>query len=149
MHKFSVSLKKGKDGEYKLLEHWPDLEKLDGRRSDFRVKSTGQLLELKSDQYDMAKTENFFIELWSDSAKLKPGGPMQAMKHDSELWVYMFVKNDRAFIFKTNELVDWILKNAHLYKRIQIVNKSWITTGIKVPRDVLYDIYTILELKSA
>lgn len=147
-HNFKVSLKKGKDGELMLQEYWPDLEPLDGRRSDFKLKSTGQLLELKSDQYNMADTENFFIELWSDGAKLKPGGPMQAMKHDSELWVYFFVANKTVFIFKTTELVEWILLHSYKYKRVAVLNRTYKTIGIKVPRDVLSLLYIKKEYNS-
>lgn len=142
MHYFNKSLEKGKLGEAMLMELWPDLEQLKGRKSDFKVKSTGKLVELKSDQYDMAKTDNFFIELWSDSAKLKPGGPLQAMMHASDYWVYLFVQNKTMFVFNTNELVDWVMRNSNKYERISIVNQGWVTTGIKVPRLSLASLYT-------
>lgn len=147
MHSFKNSLAKGKAGEALFLAAWPDLEQLDGRRSDFRHKVTGDTYELKSDQYDMAKTENFFIELWSNAERLKPGGPLQALKHESDFWCYMFVKNKVIFEFHTNELVDWVLQNAHKYGRIAIPNKSWTTTGMKVPRTALTHLYTRFNLE--
>ena len=141
MHHFKRSLEKGKAGEELFMTLWPGLEKLDGRKSDFKVLATGELLELKSDSYDMNATDNCFIELWSNSALLRPGGPMQAMAHGTHIWVYFFPKNKTCLVFRTNKLVDWLLKHSRDYKRMSIQNAGWYTCGIVVPRKDLEKLY--------
>lgn len=141
IHDFKTSLAKGAAGEVLLMEAWPGLERLDGRKSDFLVLATGEQLELKSDQYDMDKTENFFIEVWSDRERLKVGGPRQALSHGSSIWVYMFPKNRTMFVFDTGALVSWLAENVAVYPLINIPNRTWITAGIKVPREVLKHLY--------
>lgn len=146
MHSFKNSLAKGKAGEALLLAAWPDLEQLDGRRSDFRHKVTGETYELKSDQYDMAKTANFFIEIWSDVDARKHGGPIQAAYHGSQWWLYMFVQNKIIFTFEVIALANWVRNNGLKYKSIKIPNATWTTVGIKVPREDLQHLYTEKDL---
>ncbi len=129
-----------------MLESWPGLIKLDGRKADF-VTPEGELLELKSDQYDMSKTANFFIELLSDLEKGKSGGPAQALTHGSVLWCYLYVKNRTMFTFQTKPLADWVHEHSYKYSQICIPNRSWITVGIKVPRTDLQHLYTERILK--
>jgi hypothetical protein len=148
-HDFQRSLEKGKAGEELFMKLWPGLERLDGRKSDFKVLATGELLELKSDSYDMNKTDNCFIELWSNDALKRPGGPMQAMAHGTHLWVYYFPKNGTCLVFRTNHLVDWLLKNSGKYKRTPIQNRGWYTVGIVVPRKDLEKLYEIRVLDEA
>lgn len=136
-HKFAASLAKGAKGEHALLKLWPDLEKLDGRRSDFKLKSTGETLELKTDSYDMRVTPNFFIERWSDEAKKKPGGPWQASSHSSKYWVYYFPCNNTLFIFDTEELSKALEPIIENLTPVSIPNKSWVTIGYRVPREML------------
>lgn len=143
MHNFNDSLKKGKLGERWLFENWPHpgLEVLDGRKSDFIDIRTGKKLELKTDSYNMYNTPNFFIEMWSDVDKLKPGGPNQALLHGSDIWVYLFINNNTYFIFDTQKLVDYIKENSHKYTVVTVNNRSWTTTGYKVPREDVAHLY--------
>ncbi len=143
MHNFNASLQKGKLGEKWLFEHWPHpgLEVLDGRKSDFIDIRTRRRVELKTDSYDMNNTGNFFIEQWSDVDKMKPGGPQQALLHNSELWVYLFIQNKTYFVFETQELVDFMKENAHKYPLVTINNRSWTTVGLKVPRADVAHLY--------
>lgn len=143
-HDFKTSLAKGQQGEQLLMSLWPDLIKLDGFRSDFRLKSTGQFVELKSDQYDMQATPNFFIELWSDYDKKKRGGPYQALEHNSELWCYFFPKNKTLFVFDTRKLVSYLNKCEAL-PLVPIYNKGWVTMGAKISRKALEGLYEIRQ----
>lgn len=142
MHNFKSSLAKGKVGEALLLEAMPELVPLNGRRSDFIHSVTEELYELKSDQYDMRNTENFFIETWSDLDKKKRGGPWQALEHNSKYWIYMFVKNRTLFVFNTAELVNHLDGTIDNYDNINIPNIAWTTQGIKVPRTYLWHLHT-------
>jgi hypothetical protein len=146
MHDFKTSLKKGQVGEELLLKAFPNLTKLDGRRSDF-ISDRGDRWELKTDSYDMEVTANFFIELLSDLAREKPGGPRQALSHGSNVWCYLFVKNMVLFTFNTAELVAWLDVNENNYIPSRIPNKNWTTVGIKVPRIVLKHLYTETSIK--
>lgn len=155
MHSFKKSLDKGLQGELALLKYIPCLLKLNGRRSDFIVKELsrigprlvekGETLELKTDFYRMAKTENFFIEVWSDVDKGKPGGPMQAQLHGSTYWLYMYFHDKTAFLFKTEELCEYLEKqDKNRWPASLIPNKTWTTMGMRVPREDLKHLYTIL-----
>jgi hypothetical protein len=146
MHNFQASLKKGQVGEELLLKAFPNLTKLDGRKSDF-VSDRGDRWELKTDSYDMLATPNFFIELLSDLAREKPGGPRQAMEHGSTVWCYLFIKNSVLFTFNTAELVAWLDVHDKNYIPSRIPNKTWTTIGIKVPRIDLKHLYTETSIK--
>lgn len=141
IHSFAKSLAKGKLGEDLLNEVWPTLRRLDGRKADFVDTISGLRIELKSDSYNMEKTPNFFIEIWSDIDRHKVGGPWQALEHGSDLWIYMFQANRTMFIFEVATLVATLEKLVDEYPRIEIPNKSWTTIGVKVPRERLSHIY--------
>lgn len=139
-HNFKESLAIGKKGEAMFAHYMPGLVALNGKGSDF-VDADGNLWELKSDQYDMDKTANFFIEEWSDFEKKKPGGPFQAMTNKSKYWCYYFPKNGRVFIFETEKLVDWLNQSLAKYDAVMVPNHAWITIGHKVPREHLKSLY--------
>lgn len=145
MSNFEKDLTKGKKGEQLFLEYAPfNLIALNGRESDF-VDEFGDTWELKSDQYDMDKTSNFFIEVISNDNNFKKGGPWQAAEHGSKYWVYFFPKNMKAFIFDTLQLVEWLNLNNH-FETIRIPNKFYNTIGIKVPRADLKHLYMEIDL---
>lgn len=152
-HNFKSSLAKGQQGELLLLNKLPFLVKLDGRRSDFVVGvdcalygldfTQGETLELKTDYYQMDKTNNFFIEIWSDIDRGAPGGPMQAFQHGSTYWLYMYALNSKAFLFKTEELCKYIeAQDKNRWPSALVPNKSWTTMGYKIPRQDLKHLYT-------
>lgn len=153
VHSFGASLLKGKQGEALFTELWHEpLERLDGRKHDFKLIGTGETLELKTDSYDVNKTPNFFLELYSDVAKNKPGGPWQARKNGTKYWVYFFSTNLIAYQFKTEELAEWLDLHWKDYDPISIYNRVWITSGIKVPRaklEHLYESFTLTPKKGA
>lgn len=143
-HNFQKSLAVGKAGEDQIISAWPGLVRLDGRKSDF-LTWDGLKVELKSDSYSMADTENFFIELLSDKAKNKHGGPLQALASGSDLYVYNFSANRTLFIFEVPALAAYIAKNKDKYEQIEIRNQGWVTTGLKVPRIDLSHLYRVKE----
>lgn len=145
MHIFKDSLAKGSAGEALFHQNMPHLKRLDGRKSDFIDEATGETYELKTDSYDMDATPNFFIEVYSDLRRKKVGGPAQALDNGTTYWVYMFRKNRTMFIFKTVELVE-ALKDIKL-PIVRIQNMSWVTTGMKVERNLLSNIYKEVRLE--
>ena len=144
VHSFSSSLKKGQIGEEILMNLWPGLIRLDGRKADF-ITPDGELMELKTDSYNMSSTDNFFIELLSDIDRNAPGGPAQAALHGSSLWCYMYSQNETMFVFNTFELLERVktLVATGLYRTVDIPNKSWTTRGVLIPRAVLIDLATV------
>lgn len=137
MSKFTKDLERGKAGEVLFLTHFPQYEALNGYESDFRNKETGDLAELKTDYYDMDKTPNFFIELWSDINTKRLGGPRQAKKHGSKYFYYLYIKNMVIFEFDIEALCKFIDENEINYDFHYIPNEGWATTGILVPREDL------------
>lgn len=142
MHSFKSSLAKGQKGEELLLKVWPGLTRLDGRKHDF-VDAQGKTYELKSDSYSIEKTKNFFIELVSNIQGFKVGGPAQALKNETDFWIYMYPTSNVMFIFNTTELVEEINKLL-ISEQLQlslIPNRGYSTIGVKMPRELLKHIY--------
>lgn len=144
---FKASLGVGKIGEVLYYEaNLGKLEKLDGRAADFRDYLTGELTELKLDTYSMEKTPNFFIEQYSDMNKKTSGGPYRALENGCKFFVYMFVQNLKLFTFDTQKLVDRMRELEPTLSITEVPNSSWITTGFRVNRDLLKDLYVESEL---
>lgn len=144
VHNFKTSLAKGQVGEAAFLKLWPTpLERLDGRKHDFKLIGTNSTLELKTDSYDATKTENFFMELYSDIDRGKVGGPWQALKNGTTYWCYFFPTNGLVYEFETAKLAEWLDFNWKDYDVCNIRNRTWITVGIKVPRKTLEHLYKV------
>ena len=134
---FKDSLVEGKKGEDFFHELNPLLIRCDGFNFDFKMKN-GKTIELKSDYYDMDRTDNFFIERYS--YENKPGGPWQALEKGVDFFIYFFPKNKTAFLFKTKELVLELDKIVDENKFIKIGNDGYETTGIRINRSLLDNI---------
>ena len=136
MSDFKSDLHTGQKGESLLLELWPELIRQDGFHFDFLTPDCCAL-ELKTDTYDMQKTDNFFIERWSDLHKKRPGGPFQALGRGASLFAYLYIKNKKCFVFNTVDLIKHVmeLENKKQVSLVYIRNVAWTTTGYKIPRD--------------
>lgn len=144
IHDFSKSLEWGQAGEIEFIKLWPELTRENGREYDF-ILPNGETVELKTDNYDMQRTENFFMERWSSWADKKPGGVWQSK---ATYFVYYFIKNQTAFVFDTIKLRHYL--DTQKYGGIQIKNKGWTTVGFKVPRKELESfIIKILTIQGA
>jgi hypothetical protein len=143
---FQEQLEVGDRGEQLFLEHYP--RKLDiwpGRDGDFVVRSTGQKIELKSDTFNMEKTPNFFIERYSDFHKQTPGSLWQAHEHGCSIFCYYFVRHDLWFEFRDIPALITRLEELQPRSLIWVKNKSWITAGFTVKRELLKDLYEVWE----
>lgn len=132
---FQTDLKAGQAGEKALLKLWPELTLLSGKGADATLPD-GELVEIKADRYDHAKTENFFIEFLGDVDRNKEGGPWKAEKDGCKYFVYYFSNPGIAYVFENDDLLqqvsDYIL--THNPKLVEIQNKRWLTVGYKIPR---------------
>lgn len=147
MTKFKNDLRTGQTGEALFHANFPNLKRLDGFKHDFINESNGTTFEVKCDTYDMQQTPNFFIEVLSDVARNKPGGPFQAAKNGTTNYEYMYIKNKRLFSFSVDALVGFILANRDKYRSVDIENEGWVTAGILVPRADVAHLYIESELK--
>lgn len=134
---FASDLAAGQQSELLFFEKlFPSkLERTDGRKGDFRILKTGELLELKSDNYDYFKTPNFFIERYSYDDK--PGGPFQSLENGVKYYCYFFPNSGHFFLFDTELLVrhlNWRFADAPL---VPVKNKNYVTRGYKIERALL------------
>ncbi|GAC1501546.1 MAG: hypothetical protein NVS1B10_05800 [Candidatus Saccharimonadales bacterium] len=146
MSSFVASLKKGSDGESRLLRMWPELKRLDGKRGDF-IAPDGRKLELKSESRNVEDTPNFFIERYSNFEKKSPGGPWQSLEQGSELMCFTFRACPIGFLFDVKTLVLFIEPILSKLKPIFINNKGYKTMGYAVPREALMPICTQLTFQ--
>ena len=140
IHNFGDSNKVGQEGEKLFLKAFDNLEShpkgITG--PDFVDTDTGDLIELKTDTYDLS-TGNFFLEKYSDVIQKTPGGLYQALEKGSDVFVYFYINSPKKsyFIFpdlkaaiaRLDEIVD--KKNIELSK---IRNNGYVTAGYKIPR---------------
>lgn len=145
---FQEQLKVGSRGEELFMEYYPEPIKIwPGRDGDF-ITESGKKIELKSDSYNMAKTQNFFIERYSDFDKKSPGSIWQAHGHGCEIFVYYFVRHNIWFKFTDLPKLMQVLEEKYGHKGfVMIKNKGWRTAGWTVPRDSLKDLYEMYEFK--
>jgi hypothetical protein len=136
VHDFQKSLKFGKKAEQQFLELFADkLVQESGYIHDFTVKRTGKTLELKTDRYDAAATENFFMERYSYGEE--PGGVWQAFKKGVSYYVYWFPNCNLIYCFDTKELVRELNRICEGQYLINVRNTSHTTRGYKVERALL------------
>lgn len=145
---FQTQLKVGNRGEELFLEYYPEKITIWPDRDGDFITMSGQKIELKTDTYNMNKTDNFFIERYSDFEKKSPGSIWQAHEHGCEIFVYYFVRHNTWFVFKDLPKLIKVLEESHGHKGfILIKNKGWRTAGWTVPRDSLKDLYERYEFK--
>lgn len=144
---FQDQLLIGDRGEQLFMERYP--KKLvihPGRDGDFIEVNSGKKIELKTDTYNMDKTENFFIERYSDIHKKTPGSIWQAQSHGCDIFCYMFVRHNIWFQFNNiPSLIVEIERLTHNKGLVYIKNRGFISGGYKIPRDIVSDFYTIWE----
>jgi len=144
---FKEQLALGDRGEEIFLERYHrKIEIYPKHDFDFISKCRKHKIELKTDTYNMDKTENFFIERWSDLHKERPGSIWQSIPKGVNIFCYMFVRHNVYFEFTNlpalrDFLDDYLVNKSY----VAVKNKGWITAGYKVPRDLLSDYYEVYE----
>jgi hypothetical protein len=136
---FKKDLKKGQDAEHNFfMKFQQHMTRTDGRRGDFLINKTEEILELKTDFYDPDSTPNIFIEKYSYQDK--PGGPFQSKEHGVSYYAYWFPKTDLLLLFNVDQLIKRIKKLEANLKTVSIKNKNYSTLGYLVDRNLLQDI---------
>lgn len=140
---FKTQLEVGSRGEALFLEYYPEKISIWPERDGDFITETGEKIELKSDDYNMEKTSNFFIERYSDFDKKTPGSLWQADGHGCSRFVYYFVRHNTWFEFRDiPALMSYIEKHYGNKGFILIKNKGWRTAGWKIPREELKQFFT-------
>jgi|SRR5882724_650284 len=134
---FKTQMAVGDLGESSFLKTYSELipVKSTERAVDFILKD-GKTVELKTDDYAMERTANFFMEITSHG---KLGGPYRAQQDNVDFFVYYFIKNKTFFWFNTKTLcakLDEIIP-IHKFKLKTIQNRGWSAEGYAVPRELL------------
>lgn len=129
MSNFKSDLSRGQKGEALLLERFPSLIKTDGRQYDF-VTPSGLKLETK---FDSTKYSNIFLEVISNDNKKSPGGPLQSMMKNADLFVYVFERDNSTYCYKVNDLVWFLFLTKGRYPEKKVYNKNYYSIGYAVP----------------
>lgn len=137
---FEEQLEIGNEGESAFKKRYAHLspKKTKDRRIDF-VLADGSTVELKTDTYDMARTPNFFMEMFGNVNEASIGGPWRALQDGVTYFVYYFAKNGVFFWFETVALckaLDTLIASGS-YSPREIRNKGWIARGYTIPRKAL------------
>lgn len=131
---FKTQMAVGDLGESHFCSRYADLapKKSEERAIDFHL-ADGKSVELKTDDYPMESTANFFMEITSHG---KLGGPYRAHQDNVDFFVYYFIKNRTFFWFDTKTLVPRIdeLIKSNRFKIKSIRNKGWTAEGYALPR---------------
>ena len=137
---FQKQMAVGDRGEADFALHYKNLEPLKSSdlAFDFNL-VTGATVELKTDDYSMSKTQNFFMETVGDTKSGKLGGPFRALKDNVDYFIYYFIRDKTFFWFKPEQLCpkleELIASGKYPVKEIQ--NRGWVTQGYAIPRKLL------------
>lgn len=144
VHSFQKSLKVGQRAEAEFYDLFKDkVERLDGYAADFRIKRTGETIELKFESRCTSETPNLFLEKYSYGDE--PGGCYQAAKKGTTYYIHFFPKTMEFFVYRTTRLVTWLNANVPRPWLINIRNQAHNTRGFLVKRVALEEIQLNLE----
>lgn len=136
VHSFNKSLKRGQKGEAQFHDLFKDkVDRTAGYIEDFIIKKNNKTIDVKTDFYDMGKTENFFMERYSYGQE--DGGAWQALKKGVDYYIYFFPSHMEFFVFKTATLVKKLEELCNGAYLIGVKNTSHLTRGYKVKREDL------------
>jgi len=156
VHRFKKSMTLGERGEQLFGERYTgQVEWAGGREYDFNIMllANGKT-ELKTDDYLMTDTPNFFIEKFSNDMNKKPGGPYSAYLNGVDYFIYMFINDRKLFVFRDLlSLVADVDHYAHTngLTLTPVKNEVWSgkyynTLGYKIPRVALKHLYKEINL---
>ncbi len=137
----------GKNGEYLLAELFPNTFTLtDGMEGDLIFKYEHKF-ELKTDTY---KSGNFFFEKISNVRLNNKGGVWQTKEHGCNYYAFFMLRYDKLFIFKVDEILDWLDKNVDNYHEKTVKNPTKETKGYAIPmNDVSHVCVKIIDLNNS
>lgn len=143
---FQTDLARGRIGELGFLHATGGtVTPTDGREGDFIITGTNIKLEVKTDNYDLDRTPNCFLEKYRSGNRL--GGPWQSAEHGCKYFLYCFASHGVIFTFETKKLIERLdlLHDSKNLTLTDVQNPGYVTRGLKVNRDLITDL--MLDLK--
>ena len=92
--------------------------------------SAVQHIEMKIETRSSSETLNLAIERFSDLARSKMGGPWGTR---AEWYAHLYADGLMVMMRRAN-LVQWLTPQINTFPAFQANNKTWMTTGLLVPR---------------
>lgn len=92
-------------------------------------------LEVKSD-YKHKHTGNMFFQEFSN---INTGRLGDVFRTESEYLAYVFVLEQKIWLFKTRELQDWLINNSYRFKRVVGSGAFNRTSGWLIPSRLFFD----------
>jgi hypothetical protein len=137
----------GKNGEYLLAELFPNIFTLtDGMEGDLLFKNEHKF-ELKTDTY---KSGNFFFEKISNVRLNNKGGVWQTKEHGCNYYSFYMLRYDKLFVFKVDEILEWLDKNVDNYHVKTVKNPTKESKGYAIPiTDVSHVCVKIIDLNES
>lgn len=128
---FKEQLAVGNNGEQDFLNYYKDAKKATVRAHDFDLND--KKVELKTDSYSFERTDNFFIERYSDYTNMKDGSVWQSSHCD--FFVYYYIQEKTFFWFDTKSFKDFLDEYIKDKSYVLIRNKGWTALGYKIKRE--------------
>lgn len=147
MSNFGADLKRGRLGEEMLMKLWPGLISLGGKGADLKTVDN-ELVELKTDFYSMKKTPNMFIEIWGNLEQARLGGVKKALQDGCKWFVYLYIKDETAFVFDCKELGALLDSNTVPGEIKYVENNSYTTMGLAIDRQYLVPISRVINART-
>lgn len=92
--------------------------------------SAVQHIEMKIETRASSETPNLAIERHSDVQRTKMGGPWSTRAE----WYSHFYADGLLVMMRRTNLVQWLTPQLDIFPSFQARNKTWLTTGVLVPR---------------
>ena len=152
-YEFEESLKAGQEGEELFLQKFPKkLVRTAGRTEDFIDPITKDRIELKTDKHDEHKTDNFFVEMYSNVDLQTLGGAPVAKKRGCNKFYYFFINSGNVYMFNIDDYIAkcseyFTLHNGEKeFEEVLVPNIGYFTSGRKMKRDFFKDVYTKINI---
>ena len=133
MYNWKEQLDIGDDGERLFLNTYEGAKKSEDRKYDFSIGDT--TIELKTDNWWMKDTPNFFMEEFGNEEKQALGGPWRAVRDGIDFFVYLFIKDGVFFWFDPKRLKRLLEMRKKDMKVKRIWNHGYNATGYLVDRN--------------
>ena len=140
MHDFKSSLAKGHEGEIYMQSLFPKWRRTDGYKEDL-ITEDGKLVEIKTESRTTEQTPNVALE-WASSPG-RPGAIERACKDGVTYLIYLFA-DKKYFVYDPVKVWAFMRKNYAKYRRVSIVNPTYYSTVLLVPRADLEDCHETL-----
>lgn len=148
---FNEQERRGKEGELDIIKAWPNLFKWsDVNEYDLIYTANNKTVEVKTEVgYTLKKTQNFFMEKYSNNITYKYGGPWRARKDNVDIFISYFIQDKTLFWFDdVKSLVNKCEEGIREYNLSPryIKNKGYYTVGFPIKRHWFKALFRVIKL---